>query len=82
MNDELIDFFKNAEDYFFRAISKKCIEFPNQAVIYLTGVEAESLNLLICKENISDSKTIFTKSAQIFFKPSLTLDNCCLRAVF
>ncbi|MCC5015717.1 MULTISPECIES: GNAT family N-acetyltransferase [unclassified Legionella] len=71
MNNELIDFFKNAEDYFFRAISKKCIEFPNQAVIYLTGVEAESLNLLICKENISDSKTIFTKSAQIFLSQAL-----------
>ncbi|WP_019217270.1 GNAT family N-acetyltransferase [Legionella tunisiensis] len=66
MNNRLIEFFKHSEDYFFRSISKECIDFAGQAVIYLAAVEAESLNLLICQENISDSKTVLTESARIF----------------
>ncbi|MBN9288644.1 MAG: hypothetical protein BGO43_09010 [Gammaproteobacteria bacterium 39-13] len=52
MNNAIIDLFYQAEDYFFRSISKECLDFDNVATAYLTGVYLDSDNPLYIKKKI------------------------------
>lgn len=63
--------FYQAEDYFFSAISKKCLASSDQIKVYLTGVNAESLNLLILKENLKNPPISLLPYGQIFLEQEL-----------
>ncbi len=52
MKNEVIDLFYQAEDYFFRSLSKKCFNFDDFATAYLTGVDLDSDNPLYIRKNI------------------------------
>jgi len=51
-NNALIDLFYQAEDYFFRSLSKECLNFDDFATAYLTGVDLDSDNPLYIRKNI------------------------------
>jgi hypothetical protein len=52
MKNAIIDLFYQAEDYFFRSISKACLDFDDLATAYLTGVDFESDNLIFIRKDV------------------------------
>lgn len=53
MEDSIISLFYQAEDYFFRSISRECLDFDGVATAYLTGVKLESDNVVSIRNHIS-----------------------------
>lgn len=51
MTNILINLYRQAEDYFFRAISIKCLDINDQATAYMTGVQSGELNPLTIRKN-------------------------------
>lgn len=68
MKNQAIGLFYQAEDYFFRSISKKCLDLEDQATGYCTGILSENFNLLIIKEKISGTIEHALTRATLFFE--------------
>lgn len=66
MNKQLIKLFYQCEDYFFRSISKECLELNEQAFVYVTGVAVASLNLFVLRENIANLNAVLAEYEEIF----------------
>lgn len=52
MKHATIDLFYQAEDYFFRSISKECLDFDYLTTAYLSGVDCESDNPIYIRKNV------------------------------
>ena len=66
MATQLIRFSNSAEDYFFRAISTKCLEICTGVRAYLTGIAVKDLNLVYIRQNTSTIEDIIYQSTQFF----------------
>ncbi|HQS83566.1 MAG TPA: GNAT family N-acetyltransferase [Alphaproteobacteria bacterium] len=55
------DEFYKCEDYFFRAISKQCLDFEGMGTAYLTGIGSAYLNPLFLRKNQSPLKDVLEK---------------------
>lgn len=66
MNNRLIDLFYKAEDYFFRSISKECLDFGDLATAYLTGVDTEHDNLVVLRNNIAEIDDILNQCRDFY----------------
>ena len=66
MNDSLIDLFYKAEDYFFRSISKECLDFDDLATAYLTGVDTEHDNLVFIRKNVDANDEILNQCRDFY----------------
>lgn len=67
MKNQLIASFYRAEDYFFRSISKECLEFDEVATAYYTGVDTEHDNIVFVRNDNGTIETIL-KRCNDFFK--------------
>ncbi|MBS0289820.1 MAG: GNAT family N-acetyltransferase [Proteobacteria bacterium] len=66
MNDPLIDLFYKAEDYFFRSISKECLDFDGLATAYLTGVDTEHDNLVFIRKSVDATDEILNQCRDFY----------------
>jgi hypothetical protein len=66
MNTKYIEYYYQAEDFFFRSLSKETLDFDDKASIYITGVLSPHLNLLILKKYIFDFDVFLGKINEIF----------------
>lgn len=71
MIDPLIELYRQAEDYFFKAISSKFLQFGNDATAYMTGVPVADLNLVYVKKNITILHNILRQSKQFYGEDNL-----------
>ena len=68
MKNSLNNLFYQSEDYFFRSLSKKCLDLENQATAYYTGISSQNFNFLIIKEKIPKTIDYILASAALFYK--------------
>lgn len=61
MNNDLIPLFYQAEDYFFRSISRECLDFDDNACLYITGLDSEYLNPFRLLNNILNIKDVLNE---------------------
>lgn len=66
MKNPLIDLFYKSEDYFFRSLSKECLDFDDLTTAYLTGVNLESDNPIYLRKNIDKSDELLNR-CKIFY---------------
>lgn len=66
MKNAIIDLFYQAEDYFFRSISKECVDFDDFTTAYLTGVDTESDNLLYIRKNVEVIDEVFNRCRDFY----------------
>lgn len=61
------DQFYQAEDYFFRSISKECLDFDNLTTAYFSGVDCESDNPIYIRKHIEAIDEVLNR-CQRFYK--------------
>ncbi len=66
MKDPLIALFYKAEDYFFRSISKECLDFYGLATAYLTGVDTEHDNLVFIRKSVDATDEILNQCRDFY----------------
>lgn len=67
MKHSPIDLFYQAEDYFFRSISKECLDFDNLTTAYYSGVDCESDNPVYIRKHIEAIDEVLNR-CQHFYK--------------
>lgn len=72
MNDPLFILYRQAEDYFFRGISLKCINLDDGAHAYLTG--GAELNFIYITRNTNALDKILIQGNQFFDQDNLSFD--------
>ncbi len=65
-NYQLIELYAQAEDYFFKSISKKYLDLNDNAICYMTGVPVADLNIVYIKKHPSSLDKILN-SAKLFY---------------
>ena len=65
-NNQLIELYAQAEDYFFNNISEKVLNIDDDASCYMTGVPVADLNILYIKKQPKSLDKILS-SAKIFY---------------
>jgi len=60
------DEYYKCEDYFFRAISKECLDFSGKGTAYLLGIESPYLNPLFLRKNKDPFERVLEKSALFY----------------
>ena len=68
----LINLYRQAEDYFFRGISSKCLSLGYGANAYMTGVPVADLNLVYVTENTNALDKILSKGKQFYDSDNLS----------
>lgn len=63
MNNDLIHLFYQSEDFFYRAISRECLDFEDHASFYITGLRSEYLNPFTLRKNVPTFKNILIECA-------------------
>ncbi len=71
MKKHVIDLCYQAEDCFFRSISKACLDFNESITAYLTGVDTEHDNLICIWKDIEGIDNILNRCAD-FYKSNNT----------
>ncbi|KTC78095.1 GNAT family N-acetyltransferase [Legionella brunensis] len=71
MNPQLLRYFYECEDYFFRSVSKECTIFNDQAIIYMTGVPVASLNFVVLHKQVHNLNDFFIQCDQFFANQKL-----------
>lgn len=66
MNNQEIDLFYQAEDYFFNSICKMSIDFGAEATAYYTGVATPSLNLVYIRKQTDDFESILAHCEEFY----------------
>ncbi|MFN7709945.1 MAG: GNAT family N-acetyltransferase [Holosporales bacterium] len=69
---QLIDFYREAEDYFFRGISSKCLDLYDSARIYMTS--CAELNFIYITKNTNALDKILTEGTLFFEQYDLSFD--------
>lgn len=69
---QLIDLYRQAEDYFFRGISLKCMNLGDGANAYMTG--GAELNFIYITRNTNALDKILTEGQQFFDQDNLSFD--------
>ena len=69
---QLIDLYRQAEDYFFRGISLKCMNLGDGANAYMTG--GAELNFIYITRNTNALDKILTEGQQFFEQDNLSFD--------
>ena len=69
---QLIDLYRQAEDYFFRGISSKCMDLGDGANAYMTG--GTELNFIYITRNTNALDKILTEGQQFFEQYNLSFD--------
>ena len=64
--NQLIELYAQAEDYFFKSISKKFLDLDDNAIGYMTGVPVDDLNIVYIKKYPSYLDDILN-SAKLFY---------------
>jgi GNAT superfamily N-acetyltransferase len=72
MNAPLINLYRQAEDYFFRGISLKCMDLGDGAHAYMTG--GAELNFIYITRNTNAPDKILTQGKQFFDQENLSFD--------
>ena len=69
---QLIDLYRQAEDYFFRGISLKCLDLDDGAHAYMTG--GAELNFIYITRNTNALDKILIQGKQFFDQDNLAFD--------
>src|SRR3989338_6762382 len=69
---DLINLYRQAEDYFFRGISLKCVDLCDDAHAYMTG--GAELNFIYITRNTSALDKILTQGKLFFDQDNLSFD--------
>ena len=69
---QLIDLYRQAEDYFFRGISSKYLDLDDGANAYMTG--GAELNFIYIRRNTNALDKILTEGQQFFDQDNLSFD--------
>ena len=69
---QIIDLYRQAEDYFFRGISLKCMNLGDGANAYMTG--GAELNFIYITRNTNALDKILTEGKQFFDQDNLSFD--------
>lgn len=72
MNALLINLYRQAEDYFFRAIASKCLDLGDGASAYMTG--GAELNFIYITRNTNALDKILTQGKLFFDQDNLSFD--------
>ena len=72
MSTQLIDLYRQAEDYFFRSIASKCLDLGDGANAYMTG--GAELNFIYITRNTNALDKILTQGKQFFDQDNLSFD--------
>jgi hypothetical protein len=72
MNAPLTNLYRQAEDYFFRGISSKCLDLDDGTHAYMTG--GAELNVIYITRNTNALDTILIQGKQFFDQDNLTFD--------
>jgi ribosomal protein S18 acetylase RimI-like enzyme len=72
MNAPLIDLYRQAEDYFFRGISSKCMDLEGSAHAYMTG--GSELNFIYITKNTNALDKILIQGKQFFDQDNFSFD--------
>ena len=72
MNAPLINLYRQAEDYFFRGISSKCLNLGDDANAYMTGVPVADLNLVYVTENTNALDKILIAAKRLYDQDNLS----------
>ena len=70
---QIIDLYRQAEDYFFRGISLKCLNLGDGANAYMTG--GAELNFIYITRNTNALDKILTEGKQFFDQDNLSFDD-------
>lgn len=70
MSLRLVDLYRQAEDYFFKAISLKTLNIDDVATAYMTGVPVADLNIVYIKKSTGLVEKIFHQSKQFYDQPN------------
>lgn len=70
-NNQLIELHVQAEDYFFKSISKKFSDLNDNAIGYMTGVPVDDLNIVYIKKYPRSLASILSQSKQFYDQASL-----------
>jgi len=69
---QIIDLYRQAEDYFFRGISSKCLDLDDGAHAYMTG--GAELNFIYITRHTNALDKILTEGKQFFDQENLSFD--------
>ena len=69
---QLMDLYRQAEDYFFRGISSKCLDLDDDAHSYMTG--GAELNFIYITRHTNALDKILTEGKQFFDQENLSSD--------
>lgn len=69
--DQLIQQFRQAEDYFFKGISIKHLDIASEAVAYMTGVQVADLNLVYIYNQVTALEKILNQSKDFYDQDKL-----------
>lgn len=72
MSSPLINLFHQAEDYFFRSISTKCLDINGAVTAYMTKVPVKDLNIVYVTKNISSIEIIIDQCEQFYNQDNLS----------
>lgn len=72
MSAALINLYHNAEDYFFRGISSKCLNLADGATAYMTG--GAELNLIYIRRNTNALEKILINGRQFYDQDDLSFE--------
>lgn len=72
MTTPLIHLFRQAEDYFFRGISERCLDLGSEATAYMTRVQVADLNLVYIRNNPKALDKILHQSKQFYDQDKLS----------
>lgn len=72
MSVQLIDLYRQAEDYFFRGIASKCLDLGDGANAYMTG--GAELNFIYITKSTNALDKILIQGQQFFDQDSLAFD--------
>lgn len=68
MHEPLVKSFYQAEDYFFRSLSKECLDFDELTTAYYSGVQLGSDNPFYIRKKLSPVEAILTE-CDAFYSP-------------
>jgi hypothetical protein len=69
---DLINLYRQAEDYFFRRIASKCLDLGDGANAYMTG--GAELNFIYITKNTNALDKILIQGKQFFDEDNLSFD--------
>jgi ribosomal protein S18 acetylase RimI-like enzyme len=69
---DLINLYRQAEDYFFRGISSKCLDLDDGATAYMTG--GAGLNIIYITRNTNVIDKILTQGKQFYDQENLSFE--------